>query len=109
MKLHNLSLYLEKKKLINLHPGHLPHCPGGLNGEKLLTERKLSGKKFLILLPSFFLPSLLMRNSKQGITEMGRKKGRFIIIIIYYYSSRVTGKSKSSPAKSKSFVNEAVR
>lgn len=66
---------MEKKK-INLYAGYLPRCPGGLNGEKLLTERKLSGKKFLILLPSFFLPSLLMRNSKQGITEMGRGKRR---------------------------------
>jgi len=63
-----------------LYSGHLPLYPCGLNGEKPLTERKLSGKKFLILLPSFFLPSLLMRNRKQGITEMEKEK-----VKVYYY------------------------
>lgn len=69
------SLYLEEKKSI---------CVLAIYRtvrEKLLAERKLLGKKFLILLPSFFLPSLLMRNSKQGITEMGRGKRRQKIII----------------------------
>lgn len=54
-----------------------------------------------------------MRNSKQGITEMGggkrRQKFIILIIIIYYYYNRKTSKSRSSSAKSKSFVNKAVR
>lgn len=47
-----------------------------------------------------------MRNSKQGINGDGERKQR---VKVYSYYDRITGRRRSSPAKTKSFVNEAVK